>query len=442
MREQSSFQSVHVPARTVHYEEGEVKVAAPVRPKNALVVLSVARMENAHADDLDDETKRVFAKPARDLVACELTVNDEGPARHVLASQERKNLARRNPCALQTSGVCRWANEDHPRVGLPKRATRWSIQVVRMPVRRDDDRRQRLSWIENRRDDSPDSQLRFDVVGEIWIHEAEFPAGGTDRVSGLTEPGHTDPDPCCLSVLKLSRKLQSITIADSPTTAQSGHPLPIAAMTKSEAAYRAIRERIFDGRLQPGAVLNQEALAASLGLSTTPLREALRRLESEGLVELKAHRDMLIAPLTLRELHELYALRLQLDPYAGALAAEKASTETLSEVVGLADAPVSGTAADRLAANRVFHRAIYAASGNLLLVQLLDSLWDRTDRYRLLLVQEEAHVFAVAREHQAIARALMRRNAERVRQLLSRHVAAAERLIVQIASDRLIAQDP
>jgi DNA-binding GntR family transcriptional regulator len=213
----------------------------------------------------------------------------------------------------------------------------------------------------------------------------------------------------------------------------------VSPMTKSEAAYQEIRQRIFEGTLQPGAVLNQEALAASLGLSTTPLREALRRLESEGVVELKAHRDMVIKPLTLRELHELYAVRQQLDPHAAALAAEHAPPEILKEIVRLAEQPAGDTAHERLTANRLFHRTIYSAGGNLLLTQLLDSLWDRTDRYRLLLLQDELHLFAVAREHQRIARAVQRRDVDKVTKLVSDHVAAAERLIGEVAGDRLVA---
>jgi DNA-binding GntR family transcriptional regulator len=212
---------------------------------------------------------------------------------------------------------------------------------------------------------------------------------------------------------------------------------PISAMTKSEAAYLEIRERIFAGALQPGSVHNQEALAASLGLSTTPLREALRRLESEGLVQLKAHRDMAIAPLTPREVHELYAVRLQLDPYAAALTAQNAPDDVLSEIVRLAKQPAPETIRSRLSANRLFHRTIYAASGNHLLTQFLDSLWDRTDRYRLLLLQEKSHVAAAGREHRTIAGALTRRDAEEVRRLMFKHVAAAEDLIVELAGDLL-----
>jgi DNA-binding GntR family transcriptional regulator len=71
--------------------------------------------------------------------------------------------------------------------------------------------------------------------------------------------------------------------------------VPIQAVTKAEAVYLETRSRILKGVLAPGSAVNQEALAADLGVSITPLREALRRLEMEGLIRLEAHRTMVIA---------------------------------------------------------------------------------------------------------------------------------------------------
>jgi DNA-binding transcriptional MocR family regulator len=81
----------------------------------------------------------------------------------------------------------------------------------------------------------------------------------------------------------------------------------LQAVTKAEAVYIETRSRILKGTLAPGSAVNQEALAADLGVSITPLREALRRLEMEGLIRLEAHRTMSITPLTSRELDEMYA---------------------------------------------------------------------------------------------------------------------------------------
>ncbi|MDA2915199.1 GntR family transcriptional regulator, partial [Acidobacteriia bacterium AH_259_A11_L15] len=73
----------------------------------------------------------------------------------------------------------------------------------------------------------------------------------------------------------------------------------------------------------PGVVFNQATFARTIGISTTPLREALRRLKSEGLIELGAHRDAKIAEISAEEARDLYELRRSLDPMAVALAAER-----------------------------------------------------------------------------------------------------------------------
>ena len=79
--------------------------------------------------------------------------------------------------------------------------------------------------------------------------------------------------------------------------------------TKSDLAYTRVRGLILSGELAPGAVLPQAALAQTIGISTTPLREALRRLKQEGLVELDAHRDARVRPLDATEARDLLELR-------------------------------------------------------------------------------------------------------------------------------------
>lgn len=162
--------------------------------------------------------------------------------------------------------------------------------------------------------------------------------------------------------------------------------------TKSDFAYRQVRDRILSGELQPGAVIQQRELAGRIGISTTPLREALRRLKSEGLVELDAHRDARIAPLRAEEARDLLELRMSLDPLAARLAAQRrtnadiqAIRAALIEVTPLPTAP----AVTQLVAHREFHAAIYRASHNDLLIDSLEGLWDKADRYRRLALQTE-----------------------------------------------------
>ena len=112
--------------------------------------------------------------------------------------------------------------------------------------------------------------------------------------------------------------------------------VPLQAVTKAKAVYVETRSRILKGTLAPGHAVNQEALAADLGVSITPLREALRRLEMEGLIRLEAHLTVVITPLTSQELNEIYVIRMELDPLAASLAAGNASESQLEVIRQLA----------------------------------------------------------------------------------------------------------
>lgn len=196
------------------------------------------------------------------------------------------------------------------------------------------------------------------------------------------------------------------------------------AMTKTELAYVRIRQQILEGELAPGQPLDQETLASSLGLSTTPVREALRRLESEHLVVNQAHRDTIVAPLSFRVLEEVYSVRLSLDPLAAAAAAAAATAEERELMQALADEALErGDEVAHLHLNRRLHRTIYAASGNSVLVQLLDQLWDMSDRYRLITLKDNAVVKSAKQEHAAIVRAVRDDKPALASKLMRKHVA-------------------
>lgn len=213
------------------------------------------------------------------------------------------------------------------------------------------------------------------------------------------------------------------------------------AMTKADAAYVELRSAILDGTLQPGSLLDQGLIAERLGISTTPVREALRRLEAEHLVVAEAHRDAIVARLSLDELHHLYAVRLVLDPLAARLAAQEADSERLSRIEALA-MPDSGGALAQVRANREFHRLIYTASGNPILGQTLDSLWNRCDRYRFLLVESPDEPLEDLEEHHEIAGQLRNRNAEACYSLMHSHVSESYKKLAKLAERQIASSAP
>lgn len=183
--------------------------------------------------------------------------------------------------------------------------------------------------------------------------------------------------------------------------------------TKNDYAYTEIRRRILLGELAAGSAIPQAVIAAELGLSTTPLREAIRRLSAEGLVEVTAHRDARVTAVTVEEARHLYEVREHLDPLATRLAASRRTEGDVEEIERRLQAlsPLQATSdLDGLLAHRAFHRAIYHAAHNPILAATLDQLWDKADRYRVVTLQHSAATAAdrtrVAAEHQALYEAV------------------------------------
>ena len=201
-------------------------------------------------------------------------------------------------------------------------------------------------------------------------------------------------------------------------------------LTKTDYAYVALRERIMSGALPHGSPVSQEALAAELNVSTTPLREAMRRLASEGLVILDAHRDARVAPLTADEARSLFEVRQQLDPLAVRLAAERRNEADSARIRAAASSlkPLdAGSGLDALDAHRAFHAALYRASHNDLLISLLDGLWDKADRYRRATLETRedspADRARVREEHQAMMDAVLDGDPGAAEEHMRRHVA-------------------
>ena len=201
------------------------------------------------------------------------------------------------------------------------------------------------------------------------------------------------------------------------------------APTKNVYAYQELRRRILSGELDPGSVIGQSALAKDLGVSTTPLREALRRLAAEGLVEIESHRDARVTPLTADDARNLVAIRESLDSLAGVLAAQNRTDEDIASItahlnrlVPLDDAGDVNALAD----HRDFHRAIYRAAHNPQLFTILEGLWDKADQYRqfALRLRERSEVDGsrVEAEHAEIVDAITAGDSDRAERAMRQHV--------------------
>ena len=217
------------------------------------------------------------------------------------------------------------------------------------------------------------------------------------------------------------------------------------AVTKTDHAYAWIRGRILSADLAPGDALDPESLSTALNVSTTPLREAMRRLEAEGLVVNRVHRDTVVAPISDRTLEESFAVRLQLEPLAASLAAQHATEIELTDLATFIDTPPTDRGAmSLLRYNGMIHRLIYRAGHNEVLSGILDQLSDRVDRYRAIAMrgtQEQPPVIDSDDVHSRILVALANRDAVSAQRLMRDHVVAGfERM--QEASQDLKACEP
>lgn len=199
--------------------------------------------------------------------------------------------------------------------------------------------------------------------------------------------------------------------------------------TKNDYAYIEVRDRILSGELAPGAVIPQARLAREIGVSTTPLREAVRRLAAEGFIRLTAHTDARVSEVTATEARHLYEVRESADPLGASLAAARRTDAELQRIREAERelAPITGAGSiAALTAHREFHRAIYEASGNPILVDILNRLWDKADRYRMVGLQSrgdsEEDTHRVAAEHHEIADAVEAGEPERAADAMRHHI--------------------
>ena len=143
----------------------------------------------------------------------------------------------------------------------------------------------------------------------------------------------------------------------------------IQASSLADSAYVAIRDLIVSLELSPGALIDERQLVESLGIGRTPVREALRRLAQEQLVEVFPRRGMFVTGVDVRDLARISEVRAALEPEAARLAAERATDEERDELAALSDQSKRG--ANLMALDERIHRAIYAAAHNHLLEKTL-----------------------------------------------------------------------
>jgi len=199
--------------------------------------------------------------------------------------------------------------------------------------------------------------------------------------------------------------------------------------TTPEGVHRVLRAAILDGRVPPGGQLREAHIAADLGISRSPLREALTRLEEEGLVVKIPFRGAFVAEVSAQDVAEIASIRLRVEPYAGELSMEALrgherprlmrTIEDLNRATEENDIPAS------IDAHLRFHRLFYDLSGN----SILQNLWIGWEsKMRLYLAADHrtySDVHDIAREHEGMVRCVLEGDVDGFRHEVANHFPSA-----------------
>ena len=193
----------------------------------------------------------------------------------------------------------------------------------------------------------------------------------------------------------------------------------------TEDVYERVRAAILDGELAPGAVMSQVALAEELGISRTPLREALRMLQSEGLVEGEPNRRVRVAPMTARDLEELCIMRVTLEAEALRLSVPSMTSEDIARLEGhMAQMAHYADQKDYRrwnAPHERFHRTLTEHAGERVNF-VLSQMFDHAERYRRLHIGQGPGAWATP-QHRDILDACKAGDRDKAAALLAGHLA-------------------
>ena len=197
----------------------------------------------------------------------------------------------------------------------------------------------------------------------------------------------------------------------------------------------ALRQAIRDGILPPGERLMEIPLAEELGVSRTPIREAIRILEQEGLVVMIPRRGTYVADMSLKDVTEVFELRSILEELAAELAAERITNEEIEvleqHLVEIGNYMNENNLDKVVQADILFHEILYKASRNDRLVEMIHNLREQTLRFRTLSMSQTGRLAKTWDEHRQLVEAISDRDIERARQIARIHMEESEKTLLE-----------
>jgi DNA-binding GntR family transcriptional regulator len=205
-------------------------------------------------------------------------------------------------------------------------------------------------------------------------------------------------------------------------------------MNTNEFIYNKIRDDITYGKIKPGERLFELELTKKYGISRTPIREAIRQLQSEGLLDVIPNKGARVTKLSIRELDEIYSIRAILEKYAVKLAAEKIKKIDLAKIIET-QKKLEKNASEKdyikyLENNIKFHFLFPKISGNQSLFQLIKDLRMRVYRYQYITLTIPNNLNLWLEQHQQIIDALINNDAELAAKNMERHLEKIKRLSI------------
>lgn len=202
-----------------------------------------------------------------------------------------------------------------------------------------------------------------------------------------------------------------------------------------DVVFNTLRRAILTGELKPGERLMEIHLANQLGVSRTPIREAIRKLELEGLVIMIPRRGAEVAQITEKNLKDVLEVRRALDALCAELACDRITEEEKQKLKKACDdfeqATVTGDATTIAAADVALHDIIVEATGNKRLIQLINNLSEQMYRYRFEYIKDENQHGNLVEEHRMIYESIIRQDKEKAAQAAKLHIDNQEKSIIR-----------
>ena len=201
-----------------------------------------------------------------------------------------------------------------------------------------------------------------------------------------------------------------------------------------EIVFESLREAIIQGRLKPGERLMEIQLAEEMGVSRTPVREAIRKLELEGFVVMLPRKGAYVASFSVKDIVDIFEVRAALEGLAASLAAQRATPEELEEmeraVLQIYEVSNGQNLGILVEKDTNFHELIYKSSRNQRLVQIVTHLKEQIQRFRTTSLAVPGRGKHTVEEHKGIIEAISERNIELAASLAREHIENAEQLLL------------